>query len=100
MKYRNVKTVIDGITFDSKKEAARYAELKILLKGKVISNLELQPSFPVVVNDKKICVYKADFSYTENGKSAIEDVKGVRTPVYRLKKKLVEALYGIKIIEI
>jgi hypothetical protein len=101
-KYHNIKTEVDDHPFDSKKEASRYAELKLLLQADEISELELQPKFRIEVNRKLICSYFADFRYWDYQKSAyiIEDVKGVRTPVYRLKKKLVEAVYGIVIVEI
>lgn len=81
--------------FASQAEYRRYLELKLFA-----TNLELQPKFPIVVNNKKICTYVADFKYLDDkGNEVIEDVKGVKTPVYKLKKKLVEALYPIKIIE-
>jgi len=99
-KYRAKKVTVDGIRFDSIKESHRYLELKTLQQAGVITNLELQPRYDVVVNGQKICYYKADFRYMENGAQVIEDVKGMRTPIYRLKKKLVEALYPIKIIEV
>lgn len=100
-KYNAKKTEIDGFVFDSKAEAARYLELSILEKSGDISNLELQPEFLCEVNGKKICKYRADFRYIdhETGKTVVEDVKGVKTDVYKLKKKLVEALYGIEIQE-
>jgi Flp pilus assembly CpaF family ATPase len=100
-KYKAIKTEVDNVLFASKKEAARYCELRALLKAGKIKNLVLQPEFKVVVEGKKICTYKADFSYLdEHGfKRTIEDVKGMKTPVYRLKKKLVEAIYNIEIIE-
>ena len=101
-KYRAKPTVIDNIRFASKKEAQRYSELKLLEKAGAICRLELQPSFDVKLNNRHICVYRADFTYWDESKGdlVIEDVKGVRTPVYKLKKKLVEAQYGIKIQEI
>ena len=105
-KYNAKKTTIDGITFDSKKESERYCELKLRARDKnnPITGLELQPEFPCNITQPngmtiKVCTYRADFRYIENGKTIIEDVKGVKTPVYKLKKKLVEALYGIKITE-
>ena len=99
-KYRNEKTVYDGITFDSKKEAARYADLRLLEKAGDITFLHLQEKFPVIIGRDKICDYIADFYYMESGgRYVIEDCKGMRTPVYKLKKRLVEAIYGIKIIE-
>ncbi len=99
-KYSAVKTEIDGIVFASKKEARRYQELKLLQKAKKIHMLELQPKFPIVINKVKVCTYIADFEYMENGFRIIEDVKGMKTPVYRLKKKLVQAVYGIEVKEI
>jgi hypothetical protein len=100
-KYRAVKTEVDGIMFDSKREAARYMELVLLERAGEISRLELQPKYDCVVNGKKICTYKADFRYFNANGSVVEDVKGMKTPVYRLKKKLVEALFpGVKIQEV
>jgi hypothetical protein len=99
-KYKAVKTVVDGITFDSKKEAKRYTQLILEERIGAIRLLELQPRFDVVVNGKKICYYKADFAYYRDGVRIIEDVKGKKTDVYILKKKLVEAIYGITITEI
>jgi len=100
VKYHNKKTTVDGITFHSKKEAARYQELKLLEKAKEISNLKLQVPFVIEVAGRHICKYLADFTYFDKeGEFFVEDVKGVRTQTYRLKKKLVEALYGIEILE-
>jgi len=99
-KYHNKITLVDGIKFHSKKEAVRYQELKLLHDTGVISELKLQVRFPIVVNGKKICTYISDFTYFDNkGKFFCEDVKGVRTQIYRLKKKLVEALYPFTILE-
>ena len=99
-KYHNKKTTIDGITFDSKAEAKRYVELKLLLRAKKITNLQLQPKYelqPKYKNNKgqtiRAITYKADFSYIENGKKIVEDVKGVETKDFRLKKKLLEYKY-------
>lgn len=93
-KYKSVKTVVDGITFDSKREAARYQELKLLERGGLISKLELQPKFPLIVGGKKVCTYIGDFRYLENGHDVVEDVKSepTKTSVYRLKRKLLMAL--------
>lgn len=98
-KYRNKPVVIDNIKFDSMKEGRRYQDLKLLERGKVITDLELQPKYDLMVNGKKCGFYKADFRYQENGKTVIEDCKGFKTPVYNLKKKLVQAIYDIKILE-
>ena len=111
-KYGAIKTEVDGIVFASKAEARRYAELRLLEKAKEIYDLELQPKFPIYVArpgqatvtraTKPVCTYIADFRYRRGptGVLTIEDVKGMKTPVYRLKKKLVEAQYGIQIQEI
>ena len=106
-KYHNIKTEIDGITFASKAEARRYQELKLMERAGVIGELELQPSFALVVNGTKICRYVADFKYLDKEKSTnaedcrvVEDVKGVKTPAYRLKKKLMKAIHGIEVQEI
>ena len=100
-KYRAVKTEVDGITFDSKKEAKRYEKLRDMVEEGAISHLALQPEFPIVINGQKICKYKADFTYiSKYGHDVYEDVKGVKTAAYRIKKKLVEALYGIRITEV
>jgi len=99
-KYGNKKTVVDNIVFDSMKEAARYGELKLLEKAGKIDLLELQPKFRLEVNGEKICTYIADFQYDDDGHTVVEDVKGVKTAIYRLKKKLVKAIFGIDIQEI
>jgi hypothetical protein len=102
-KYNAVKVVIDGITFDSGKEGKRYQELRLLLRAGIISNLELQPRYNLIVDGVNCGYYKADFRYIDKEKQAtiVEDVKGMKTPVYNLKKKLVEAIYkGTKIIEV
>lgn len=101
-KYRNIKTTVDGHVFASKKESLRYGELKLLEKAGLIHDLQLQPRFRIEVNGQKICVYVADFAYMEHGKQVIEDVKSsaTKTFVYKLKKKLLRAVYGIEITEI
>lgn len=102
-KYANKFSEEDGYFFRSRAEHRRYCELKLLLAGAVIASLELQPRYPVVINGAKICTYVADFRYRDNerdGVEVVEDVKGARTQLYCLKKKLVEALYGIVITEV
>lgn len=99
-KYGAIKTVVDGITFASKKEAAHYCELKLAERAGEIKNLQLQPKFPIIMNGKKVGNYIADFSYLDGGRIIVVDVKGFKTPVYRLKKRLVEAQYGITISEV
>lgn len=103
LKYRNVKTAVDGITFDSRKEAGRYTELMLLAAHGAISDLQIQPAFPLRVNGKLVCTYYADFSYYEGNKLVIEDIKSPITrknPVYRIKRKLVAAVYGVEIREV
>ena len=116
-KYGAVPTVIDNIRFASAKEARRYGELKLLLKAGEIRNLELQPRFPLRVSRSNIQTnmpetllgeYVGDFQYEERDNALgydcwpriVEDVKGFKTPLYRWKKKHVEAQYGIQIREI
>lgn len=101
-KYRNKKTEIDGIVFDSKKEAARWSDLLLLQRAGKISNLQRQVPFVFEVNSVKIGTYKADFTYRDNGWYVVEDVKSVATRdlgVYRLKKRLMLAFHGIEIKE-
>lgn len=100
-KYGAQRTMIDGITFDSKKEATRYAELKLLERGKQISFLETQVRFLLVINGTLCATYVADFRYVRDGAVIVEDVKSVATmtSVYRIKKKLMLALHNIEILE-
>lgn len=106
-KFNNVKVEVDGIRFDSKREAARYRELKFMEKAGLIRNLKLQVPFPIIVNEQLICKYIADFVYLEkeefgSGESwqtIVEDVKGMKTAVYQIKKKLLRAVRGITIRE-
>ena len=124
-KYNATKVTVDGHTFDSKKESNRYLELKLLERGKVISNLRTQVEFELLPNqyateerygkngrrlkDKEIllerkCCYVADFVYTDNrtGETVVEDTKSeaTRTPEYIIKRKLMLHKYGIRIREV
>ena len=117
-KYHNIPTIVDGIRFASKKEARRYQELKLLEKAGEITMLELQPKFtfpvynefssgPIKYSSGRKIIYVADFSYRELHKTdgifsdwyedIIEDVKGVQTPVFKLKAALMLAVHGIKV---
>ena len=104
-KYGAKLTVVDGITFASKREAIRYAILKQKERVGMISKLELQPRFPIVIdcsqvrypNTNRPLSYVADFSYIENGARVIEDVKGMDTPLSKFKRAIVEHIYRIKI---
>lgn len=110
-KYRAVKTIVDNIVFDSKAEAKRYGELKLLSAAGEISKLELQPVFPLGTDEHPVLIrspgfpkgrrakYTADFAYTDRcGARIIEDVKGMDTTESRLRRAFVEAQYGIRII--
>lgn len=100
-KYHNKKCVVNGLKFDSIKEAKRYVSLYYRQKAGEIFKLQRQVNFPIVIKDKKICIYKADFVYyNASGQMIVEDAKGVRTPVYKLKKKLLFQIEGIEIIEV
>lgn len=98
-KYRAVKQTVDGHCFDSKREAKRYGELKLLERAKEISGLTIQPKYKIAINGIPCFEYRADFLYHENGALVVEDAKGFRTEVYKIKKKCVEAAYGIRIRE-
>ena len=103
-KYHNTKVKVDGIKFDSKLEAKRYGQLKILERAGIIRDLELQPEYELIPSFRKNgktwrrTVYKADFRYilADGDRIIIEDVKGsisVITDVFRLKQKLFEYKY-------
>lgn len=105
-KYRAKRTVCpEGHSHPSAAEARRCAELHLLERAGEITHLTMQPKFPVHINGVKVMTYIADFSYfplkPEKGGRVIEDVKGCLTPIYRLKKKAVEAYYpGVRIVEV
>lgn len=97
-KYRAKPTIVDGIRFASKAEARRYETLKMELAHGLIKNLELQPKYPIVINGLKVCTYIADFKYQMlNGRMIVEDVKGMQTPIFKIKSRLLQAVYGIEI---
>lgn len=105
-KYGAKKTEVEGIVFASKREAAHYCEYRVRERIGEITDLELQPEYPITVISHigeviQVGIYRADFRFREvaSGERIVVDSKGFRTPVYRLKKKLVEALYGIQILE-
>lgn len=104
-KYHAIKTTVDGITFDSRAEARRYRELKLLERAGAIENLvlqpkfELQPKYKIGKRCERAIIYRADFQYWDNGKSClvVEDVKGVETKDFKLKKKLFEYKYQTEV---
>jgi len=113
-KYGNHAVRVDGILFDSQREAARYQELKLLAEAGRISSIEIHPGFPLIVKElhrvdgpeilHTVGMYHADFKYRDHrlGQWVIEDVKSkpTKTEAYQLRKKIVEAVHGITIVEI
>lgn len=122
-KYGNRKTVVDGIVFDSQKEAQRYRELLLLERAGKISYLDRQTKFTLIPAQRepstetykrgrnkgkpkpgklleKECNYIADFAYFQDDKYVVEDTKGVRTEAYKIKRKLMLERYGIQIKEV
>lgn len=102
-KYGNIKTrTSDGILHDSIKEANRWCELNLLLRAGKIQDLQRQVKFELIPKQdgERAVSYIADFVYTENGETVVEDVKGVRTKEYKLKKKMMLYFHGIRIKEI
>ena len=112
MKYGNKKTVIDGVKFDSKKEAQRYLTLKQMQDDGIITQLECQPRFKLIdsqyfesIGKKERGIeYVADFSYKDKaGRTIVEDVKSAITAkdkAYRIKRKLMKYFYDIEILEV
>lgn len=122
-KYGNIKIMVDGIQFDSKREAARYQELRLLERAGRISGLQTQVKYVLIPTQRTAsfelyksgpkkgmrksgkvleneCAYIADFVYTQDGSEIVEDAKGMRTAVYRIKRKLMLERYGIQIQEV
>src|SRR5437762_3724578 len=103
-KYHNRKTLVDGIQFDSQKEANRYQELILMERAGLIRSIELQPRYDLVVNAHKMGFYRADFRYevVTTNILIVEDVKSpaTRTAVYCLKKKQVKALHDVESSEV
>lgn len=128
-KYGSRKVAIDGITFDSKKEAARYQELQLLQWSGQIQNLQTQVKYVLIPTQREAsfevyksgpnkgrrkpgkvleceCSYIADFVYTQDGETVVEDVKGYRDPSsaayakFVIKRKLMLERYGIQIKEV
>lgn len=120
-KYKAQKSTVNGITFDSRKEARRYSELLLLQRAGVIRDLQMQVKYELIpaqyetyerysirgkrLQDgqrlvEKACEYRADFVYYEDGKLVVEDVKGFRTKDFIIKRKLMLHKYGIKIREV
>lgn len=112
-KYHSKKTIVDGITFDSRKEANRWMELKLLERAGEISHLKRQVKYELIPAQKdydweskkdkvveRACTYIADFVYEEKGETIVEDTKGFKTPDYIIKRKLMLYVHGIRIKEV
>lgn len=125
-KYQAIKTCVNGIEFDSRKEARRYQELLLLQRAGVILNLRMQEKFLLIPSQfetvetgeyyqtgskkgtpktKEVCVekpvvYVADFVYEQDGKTIVEDTKGFKTKDYIIKRKLMLYTHGIRIKEV
>ena len=110
-KYGNRKTVIDGIDFDSQHEATRWLELKYMERAKLIYDLQRQVPFVLIPTQRdevsgkvleRECKYIADFTYRDikTGRLTVEDAKGCKTELYRLKKKLMLYRHGLRIVEV
>lgn len=117
-KYRNKKVEVDGMVFDSKKEYLRYRELSLLEKAGMIQNLQRQVKFNLIPTQRepdtigkrggiikgklieKECNYIADFTYLQKGTLVVEDTKGLRTPEYKIKRKLMLYVHDIQIKEV
>ena len=118
-KYHNKIVKVDDKVFHSQKEANRFCELVLLERAGQIQNLQMQVEFELIPTQREIlpgteldgtrkvgkvierpCKYKADFVYTENGKTVVEDTKGYRTTDYIIKRKLMLWRYGIRIREV
>ena len=101
-KYGAKKVVIGGEVFDSKKEFYRWSDLKLLERAGKISNLKRQVKYELIPKQKgeRACTYLADFVYKDSdGNTVVEDTKGVRTDAYRIKRKLMLWVHGIRIKE-
>lgn len=106
-KYRNKKITIDGVTFDSQREAARWQQLCLMEKAGRITDLQRQVKYVLLPAQKdrsgkvieKQLTYVADFVYKQNGQTVVEDSKGYRTEVYRIKRKLMLWRYDIRVQE-
>ena len=103
-KYNAQKTLVGGITFDSRAEATRYKQLCLLQKAGIISEIELQPTFTLLDaftdwsgKKHRAMKYRADFRYIEEGREIIEDVKGMETKVFKIKRKLFLSRYDYEL---
>lgn len=106
-KYHSRKAVVDGIQFDSRKEANRFCELRLLERVGKITGLQRQVKFELIPSQRidgkvaeRACSYVADFVYMQDGKKVVEDTKGFKTADYIIKRKLMLWVHGIQVKEI
>lgn len=107
-KYHSRKITVDGIAFDSHREARRYQELQLLLRAGEITQLELQKKYTLIPSQKKpsggterACTYTADFVYRDKtGREIVEDSKGMKTQQYIIRRKLMLWVHGIEVKEV
>lgn len=106
-KYYSRKVTMNGVVYDSQKEANRWCELSLLQRAGKITNLQRQVKYELIPAQRidgkvveRACTYVADFVYEENGNTVVEDTKGFKTKDYIIKRKLMLYLKGIRIKEI
>lgn len=107
-KYRSRKVTVDGIEFDSRREAMRYRHLQLMLRAGEIANLKMQVAFELIPSQikpsggrERAVTYTADFVYNDkDGNQIVEDVKGVRTQQYIIRRKLMLYVHGIEVREV
>ena len=100
-KYRNTPTTVDGVRYDSAKEARHAVLLASMERDGLISELRRQVRFPLKVNGLLVCTYVADFEFRDRDrKRVVQDVKGYKTREYKIKRVLMLACHGIEIVEV
>lgn len=101
-KYHAKITVVDNIKFRSKLEAKRWAELRFMERAGLIHDLKHHTRYPFFIDSVYIAFYESDFEYVEKktGDKIVEDTKGYATDVYKIKRRLMQAIYGIEVKEI
>ena len=106
-KYKSRKVTVNGVVFDSRKEANRWCELALLQKAGQVTDLQRQVKYELIPSQRidgkvaeRACTYVADFVYRENGKTVVEDTKGFKTKDYIIKRKLMLWVHGIKVREV
>jgi hypothetical protein len=98
-KYKAQRTLLDGICFDSQAEAHYYAALKLRERAGEVEDVEMQRSYALTINGVLVCTYRADFVFWDVAmkRRRVIDVKGVVTPVFRIKQKLMKACHGLEV---